>query len=234
VRCRPPSNVSAGGVAENSRHDLGTDLFVLARDERLFDLGLVAGVQVKSGGNRSRYFRERVRDGNGELRGWWYRDDDRRHVDAWVSHALPHLIVLHNLDTRTSYWAHVTPETAVAAGQGAKVLVPKANTIDESAPRRPARRSGQHPARSDMGAQCVGRGCILGAAGSPAPRSRGTPPYRPSPERRVRACSTEPATRGARAGRRPPCGARAVGRLDRGRVPPQRGDRERPRRPRAR
>jgi hypothetical protein len=118
-------------VAENSRHDLGTDLFVLARDERLFDLGLVAGVQVKSGGNRSRYFRERVRDGNGELRGWWYRDDDRRHVDAWVSHALPHLIVLHNLDTRTSYWAHVTPETVVAAGQGAKVLVPKADTIDD-------------------------------------------------------------------------------------------------------
>jgi hypothetical protein len=37
------------GVVENSRHDLGTDLFVLARDERLFDLGLVVGVQVKAG-----------------------------------------------------------------------------------------------------------------------------------------------------------------------------------------
>ena len=68
------------GVVENSRHDLGTDLFVLARDERLFDLGMVVGVQVKTGGEGSRYFREPVRDDEGHLRGWWFRDDDRRHV----------------------------------------------------------------------------------------------------------------------------------------------------------
>jgi hypothetical protein len=34
------------GTAENHRHDLGTDLFVQARDARLFDTGLVIGVQV--------------------------------------------------------------------------------------------------------------------------------------------------------------------------------------------
>lgn len=29
------------GVVENSRHDLGTDLFVMARDELLYDLGML-------------------------------------------------------------------------------------------------------------------------------------------------------------------------------------------------
>lgn len=95
------------GTVENTRHDLGTDLYVCARDERLFDLGLLVGVQVKTGETTStrvtRYFREVVRDPGGEVTGWWFRDDDRSHIDAWLSHGLPHLIVLHDLTSRTSY-----------------------------------------------------------------------------------------------------------------------------------
>ncbi|MEO7196250.1 MAG: DUF4365 domain-containing protein [Pseudonocardiaceae bacterium] len=115
------------GVAENARHDLGTDLFVLARDERLFDLGLVVGVQVKAGES---YFGEPVRNLDGGLDGWWFRDDDRSHIDAWVSHGSPHLIVLHDLNTRTSYWRHVTADVVTSTGKGAKVFVPIANTVD--------------------------------------------------------------------------------------------------------
>jgi hypothetical protein len=115
------------GVAENTRHDLGTDLFVMARDERLFDLGLVVGVQVKSGDS---YF-DRPASQAGQVIGWWFRDDDRSHVDAWLAHGLPHLIVLHDLGTRVSYWEHVTPDVVVSTGKGAKVLVPKTKTIDE-------------------------------------------------------------------------------------------------------
>lgn len=37
------------GVAESSTHDLGTDLFLMARDSRRAELGLLVGVQVKSG-----------------------------------------------------------------------------------------------------------------------------------------------------------------------------------------
>jgi hypothetical protein len=124
------------GTVENTRHDLGTDLYVCARDERLFDLGLLVGVQVKTGeitgARRSRYFREEVRDPDGAVSGWWFRDDDRSHIDAWLSHGLPHLIVLHDLTSRTSYWEHVTSETVVPTGKGAKVLVQKANTIDDA------------------------------------------------------------------------------------------------------
>lgn len=116
------------GVAENGRHDLGTDLFVCARDIRLFDLGLVVGVQVKTG--RS-YFDEPAHGPRGELLGWWFRDRNRAHVDAWLSHALPHLLVLHDLIRSTSYWVHVTSDRVISTGKGAKVLVPVANTIDE-------------------------------------------------------------------------------------------------------
>jgi hypothetical protein len=116
------------GVAENTRHDLGTDLFVMARDERLFDLGLVVGVQVKSGPS---FFREPKRDSNGALTGWWFRDRGRSHIDYWASHALPHLIVLHDPNTHLSYWVHVTKDAVISTGKGAKVLVPEANALDD-------------------------------------------------------------------------------------------------------
>jgi hypothetical protein len=114
------------GVAVNPEHDLGTDLFVMARDERRFDLGQVVGVQVKAG---RRYFRYRSRSG-GAVVGWWFRDDDRAHIDAWLSHALPHLIVLHDPASERSYWAHVTQDAVLSTGKGAKIFVPKENTID--------------------------------------------------------------------------------------------------------
>jgi hypothetical protein len=116
------------GVADNTRHDLGTDLFVAARDERLFDLGLVVGVQVKTGDS---YFEQVARDAAGSVRGWWFRDDDHSHIDAWLAHGLPHLIVLHDLNTRISYWVHVTADVVVSTGKGAKVLVPITNTVDD-------------------------------------------------------------------------------------------------------
>jgi Domain of unknown function (DUF4365) len=99
----------------------------MARDARRFDLGVVVGVQVKAG--RS-YFREPVLGEAGIEEGWWFRDPSGAHVDAWLSHALPHLIVLHNMDSRTSYWVHVTQESVQRTGVGAKILVPRQNTID--------------------------------------------------------------------------------------------------------
>ncbi|MEU4448266.1 DUF4365 domain-containing protein [Actinosynnema sp. NPDC050801] len=108
---------------------MGTDLFLLVRDDRLFDLGLVVGVQVKTGDS---WFDEPRRDQSGEVTGWWFRDDDREHVDYWLAHTLPHLLVLHDLDSATSYWVHVTPEAVVPTGKGAKILVPRSDTVDRA------------------------------------------------------------------------------------------------------
>jgi hypothetical protein len=114
------------GVAVNPEHDLGTDLFVMARDERRFDLGQVVGVQVKAG---RRYFKYQSRRGKA-VAGWWFRDDGRAHVDAWLSHALPHLIVLHDPVSEQSYWAHVTQDAVLSTGNGAKIFVSRENVID--------------------------------------------------------------------------------------------------------
>lgn len=117
------------GVAPNPRHDVGTDLWLSARDERLFDLGLLVGAQVKGGPS---WFKKPCRDGSGALVGWWFTDNDREHIDAWLAHAVPHLVVLHDLATDTSYWAHVTPDAVTGTGRGAKLLVPAANRVDEA------------------------------------------------------------------------------------------------------
>lgn len=114
------------GPAENPSHDLGTDLFVQAWDAPGFSRGLVIGVQVKAGPS---YF-ERPLNREGQIVGWWYRERNRDHFEEWTAHCLPHLLVLHDLDQDISYWVHVTADAVVSTGQGCKILVPKAQTID--------------------------------------------------------------------------------------------------------
>ena len=115
------------GPVSNAPQDLGIDLFVHARLEQ-HDPGLVVGVQVKSGKSS---FREPACE-SGEMVGWWHRDRDKRHFDYWVTHGLPILLVLHDLVTGKSYWVHVTQEGVVSTGKGAKILVRRSQTINES------------------------------------------------------------------------------------------------------
>jgi hypothetical protein len=84
-------------------------------------------VQVKAGPS---YFEQPDLAEDGSLRGWWYYEPQVDHFNAWVTHGLPHLLVLHDLDTRTSYWVHVTAQAVESTGQGAKILVPVNQTID--------------------------------------------------------------------------------------------------------
>jgi hypothetical protein len=115
------------GPLRNREHDVGTDLFVLVFDERGEQPGLMVGAQVKSGPSA---FRAPERNDDGEVVGWWFRDDDRSHVDAWLRYTAPHVIVLYDEDTGSSYWAHVCREAVVSTGKGAKILVPSGQTID--------------------------------------------------------------------------------------------------------
>ena len=119
------------GPVPNQQHDLGTDLLVLARDRRRFDRGLVVGVQVKTGPH---YFKRVERGDSGQVLGWWYYESDADHFDDWVTHGLPHLLVLHCLEEGKSYWVHVTAKQVASAGKGCKILVPAHQTIrDEQA-----------------------------------------------------------------------------------------------------
>lgn len=118
------------GVAPNpTKHDLGTDLWLDARDERLFALGALVGAQVKSGNS---WFTSPSHNEEKELVGWWFSDTDGRHFKYWTDHRVPHLLVLHNPASDLSYWVHVTRNKVVSTGKGAKILVPVGNTIDEN------------------------------------------------------------------------------------------------------
>ena len=75
-------------MVPNAQHDLGTDLFVQARDARGFDRGLFVGVQVKAGPD---CFTQPARAEDGSLLGWWYYEPKVDHFEDWVTHGLPHL-----------------------------------------------------------------------------------------------------------------------------------------------
>ncbi len=124
------------GVASNPDHDLGTDLWLMARDDRRFDLGLLVGAQVKTsktGSAPSKYFSEPKRE-YGKVAGWWYREslpDD--HFDDWIKQSIPHIVVLHDLKSGKSYWAHVTRDAITRTKSGTKILVPKGQQINAAA-----------------------------------------------------------------------------------------------------
>jgi hypothetical protein len=100
----------------------------MARDPRRFDLGALVGAQVKSGDS---WFKSPEYDGSGQVVGWWFFDSDGKHFKYWRDHNVPHILVLHDLTTGTSYWVHITPDRFVSTGKGSKILVPADNTIDE-------------------------------------------------------------------------------------------------------
>ena len=116
------------GVTRNpTEHDLGTDLWLMARDIRRFDLGALIGAQVKTG---STFFNRPVTDDAGVTTGWWYYESDDDHFKYWVEHNVPHILVLHNVATETSYWIHVTGDRVISTGKGSKIFVPETNQVD--------------------------------------------------------------------------------------------------------
>lgn len=117
------------GAVLNVEHDLGTDLWLMARDLNRFDLGVLIGAQVKSGQS---YFESPERDeASTELAGWWYAESDNRHFEYWSGHSIPHLLILRNPNTKLSYWVHVTSDVVKSTGKGSKILVPVNQTISE-------------------------------------------------------------------------------------------------------
>lgn len=113
-----------GVVPVPQQHDLGTDLLLMAVDARGFDLHAMMGAQVKA---EKKWFRKKhVVDGEP---GWWFSDNDK-HFDYWAHHQLPHVIVLHRTEDRSSFWVHATPAGVDSTGRHNKIFVPEANKID--------------------------------------------------------------------------------------------------------
>lgn len=112
------------GAVPNPEHDLGTDLFVMARDERRFDVTALVGVQVKNW--TLEFDKPATHEGR---EGWWYADDEE-HFSYWLTHRVPHLVVFYDPSEKASYWAHIVEEAVVSTGKRRKIFVPKEHTVD--------------------------------------------------------------------------------------------------------
>lgn len=111
------------GTEDNSLHDFGIDLFLLAVDETGLSIG-TGTAQVKSGES---YF-ERPAEA-----GWWYRENHKKHLRYWRSQGVPHFLVMYSPRQDKAYWTEVTYANVEDVGKGWKVLVPASNVLDESA-----------------------------------------------------------------------------------------------------
>ncbi|MGZ0712598.1 DUF4365 domain-containing protein (plasmid) [Coraliomargarita sp. W4R53] len=112
------------GIAPNLEHDLGTDLWLIARDARRFDLGALVGAQVKNWALE--FDAPDTHDGQ---EGWWFADS-ADHFDYWLSHRVPHIQVFYDKESKVSYWVRIASEAAVSTGKQRKIFVPKSQTVD--------------------------------------------------------------------------------------------------------
>jgi hypothetical protein len=104
---------------ELRKPDCGIDGHVeLRKDEEM--TGEFIAVQVKSGPSA---FDESKDDG------FVFRSDDD-HLEYWLEHSLPVIIVLCDLDTRTCFWERVCENTIERTQKGGKVVVPRGQQID--------------------------------------------------------------------------------------------------------
>jgi hypothetical protein len=116
------------GPLPTGKHDLGTDLFVQMRAGDLLDLGMMLGVQVKTGDS---WFSR-----PGEVAGraaWWFAEESDKHRSYWADHNIPHLLVVQDESRERRHWARLNRTTIESTGQGIKVFVPADQVLDEDA-----------------------------------------------------------------------------------------------------
>ncbi|MFD3430967.1 DUF4365 domain-containing protein [Nocardia fluminea] len=137
----PPSTDDTGQMGE-----WGVGLLVIRelrwkyREQKGSDYGIDAQMEICDVRPDGRLFAVQVKAGRSWFTeqittppGWIFRPR-ARHVKYWLSHALPVLVVLYDVDHERAYWQHIAPENvARTAGGGYKVLIPQANCLDRTA-----------------------------------------------------------------------------------------------------
>jgi len=116
------------GPLPTGKHDLGTDAFVQVRADDLLDLGMMLGVQVKTGDS---WF-GRPAEVEGQA-GWWFAEDSDKHRSYWTDHHIPHLLVLQDESRTRRHWVRLDRTTIESTGKGIKVFVPAHQVLAEGA-----------------------------------------------------------------------------------------------------
>jgi hypothetical protein len=107
---------------------VGADHSSAGKNTDLFDLSAPVFVQVKSSETKYR----RPTSSHENRKGWWFYETNSDHFDHWLRFDLPYLLVLHDEESKESYWAHVHHDNIIATDNGRKIFVPLDQRIDEA------------------------------------------------------------------------------------------------------
>jgi hypothetical protein len=98
---------------EQPIQDMGIDMHVEIVNNSN-PTGQLLALQIKTG---EHYFKE-TKDGKIIFRG------EKVHLDYWLYHSLPVLIILHNPTTKKTYWQKILQKNIVETGKGWKIGIP--------------------------------------------------------------------------------------------------------------
>jgi hypothetical protein len=101
--------------------DFGIDALIEVVEANI-PTGKIIAAQIKAGPS---WFEER--DGDGFV----FRGEPE-HLDYWLNHKLPVIVVLHDMATNVSYWQSVSEETVVRLKKGWKMSVPRSKRIERA------------------------------------------------------------------------------------------------------
>lgn len=117
-REQPISDFGIDGFVEITKS--GADL------EDQIPTGKLIGVQIKSGKS---FFKE----SNGDhfvFRG------TKKHLQYWLDHSIPVIIVLYNKETNCAYWQEVNESTVLLTDKSFKICVPQRNLLERNSRQR--------------------------------------------------------------------------------------------------
>jgi Domain of unknown function (DUF4365) len=126
---------------DQTRKDYGIDALIeLAHDDRRVT-GRMIAAQIKCGKS---WFAEPTADGSG----WTYRGE-LRHLNYWLGHSLPVILVLCDPETDECYFTHVAEARVHRTAKGWSIDIPRSQTLDAAA-RKQLEHLTRAPQRKDV------------------------------------------------------------------------------------
>lgn len=101
-------------------HDFGIDAYIDVVSENGSVTGKSIALQVKAGDS---YFKE-----ENEI-GWVFRGQ-MAHLNYYLNHDIPVLIVLVDISNKKAFWCHCNPNKTIAAGENWKIYVPSSQELN--------------------------------------------------------------------------------------------------------
>ena len=114
---------------EQPINDFGVDAFVEITkkshpiNKDIVPSGRIIGLQIKSG---ERFFKE-------EKEEYFVFRGSKKHLNYWLSHSIPILIVIYDKSAHCAYWQEINISTSVLTEKAFKVNIPKINLLNVEA-----------------------------------------------------------------------------------------------------